>query len=159
MSASIHAVSFLPLWIILEPICLSTAPFLTCANHSRTRRSSTILLLFWPLYILVLLIWTRTIHGLGEWLPVSIALRTTTALFGLIAFALECVGPEVGSTADRENPVTTANIFSIWTFQWMTPLLRKGASQFITEDDLPPLLSKDESAKLGSDLEDALKRQ
>lgn len=159
MFASVHAVSFVPLWIILEPICLSIAPFLTRVNHIRTRRSSTILLLFWPLYVVVLLLWTRTMHDMDEWLPVPVALRSTAALSGLLAFALECVGPEVGSTADRENPVITANVFSIWTFQWMTPLLKKGAFRFITEDDLPPLLSKDESARLGGDLEDALQRQ
>lgn len=37
--------------------------------------------------------------------------------------------------------------------------MRKGVAQFITEDDLPPLLSSDESAKLGNDLGRALEKQ
>jgi ATP-binding cassette, subfamily C (CFTR/MRP), member 1 len=41
----------------------------------------------------------------------------------------------------------------------MTPLMKKGASQFITEDDLPSLRSGDESRNLGLDLEKALAKQ
>lgn len=41
----------------------------------------------------------------------------------------------------------------------MTPLMKKGASQFITEDDLPSLLPRDESANLGRDLDRALAKQ
>lgn len=41
----------------------------------------------------------------------------------------------------------------------MTPLMRKGASAFITEDDLPSLPPKDESSNLGMQLEEQLKKQ
>ena len=41
----------------------------------------------------------------------------------------------------------------------MTPLMKKGATQFIIEDDLPSLRSHDESSNLGSDLEKALAKQ
>ena len=37
--------------------------------------------------------------------------------------------------------------------------MQRGAAQFITEDDLPPLKPSDESEHLGGRLEDALKRQ
>ncbi|KAF8735100.1 hypothetical protein AX14_002716 [Amanita brunnescens Koide BX004] len=57
-----------------------------------------------------------------------------------------------------EHPLLTANMFSIWTFGWMTPLMKKGVSQFITEDDLPLLKPADESQKLGTDLQAALKK-
>ena len=41
----------------------------------------------------------------------------------------------------------------------MTSLMKKGATQFITENDLPPLRSTDESISLGEDLKQALKNQ
>jgi ATP-binding cassette subfamily C (CFTR/MRP) protein 1 len=41
----------------------------------------------------------------------------------------------------------------------MSPLVKKGAIQFITEDDLPPLKPTDQSVILGEDLKQALKNQ
>ncbi|KAH9175036.1 ABC transporter transmembrane region-domain-containing protein [Lactarius sanguifluus] len=56
-----------------------------------------------------------------------------------------------------ESPLLTANIFGVWTFGWLTPLIKKGARQFITEDDLPELVPEDEASKLGQSLQHALK--
>ena len=75
---------------------------------------------------------------------------------GIISFALECLGPEQIYAVKHENPVITANIFRVWTFGWMTPLMEKGASEYITEDDLPDLRSKDAATKLCDDLKQAL---
>lgn len=36
----------------------------------------------------------------------------------------------------QENPSLTANLFSIITFSWMTPLMKTGASRFIDENDI-----------------------
>ena len=41
----------------------------------------------------------------------------------------------------------------------MSPLVKKGAVQYITEDDLPPLKPTDESRNLGEDLNQAMKNQ
>jgi hypothetical protein len=45
------------------------------------------------------------------------------------------------------------------SFSWMSPLVKKGAIQFITEEDLPPLKPTDESYNLGEDLKQALKKR
>ena len=50
-------------------------------------------------------------------------------------------------------------IIILQSFSWMSPLVEKGAIQFITEDDLPPLKPTDESHNLGEDLKRALKNQ
>ena len=135
-------------------------------NHTRTRRSSTITLLFWLPYFAALLIWTRTTLGVARsQLPPVFALRWTIGALGLIAFALECLGPEYCSEPDStprlnpESPVVTANIFSVWTFGWLTPLMKRGATQFITEDDLPELVPEDEASKLGQSLQRSMKNQ
>lgn len=153
---------------ILEVIALLVAPLLTYLNHYRTRTSSSLLLLFWPVYIVGLLVWART-----EWmsnfsaLRVVIALKAAVAGCGLLAFGLECMGSEF--TAEDcpaayvkghvESPLLTANIFSVWTFGWMSSLMKKGAQKYITEDDLPSLVPKDESAELGKRLQAAMKKQ
>jgi hypothetical protein len=42
---------------------------------------------------------------------------------------------------------------------WLTPLLKKGSSQFITEEDLPELVPEGKATKLGQELQHALKKQ
>ena len=98
------------------------------------------------------------------------------ATLGLVvaAFGFECKGPEFEDNFD--NPILTANVYSIWvailinhhkngvlisrqSFSWMSALVKKGAIQFITEDDLFPLKPTDESYNLGEDLKQALKNR
>ena len=78
---------------------------------------------------------------------------------GLASFVLECFSPEYGEEeTTEESPLLTANVFSIWFFSWVTPFMKDGAKQHITESDLPPLLPEDDSEKLGRDLERALSK-
>lgn len=139
---------------------------LTYLNHTRTRRSSTIALIFWLAYIPSLLTWTRTTLDLTDPRgPLVPALRWGLGALGFVAFALECLGPEFRAEPDNkprlnpESPQLTANIFSVWTFAWLTSLMGKGAKQFITEDDLPELVPEDETSKLGQSLQCAMKKQ
>ncbi|KAJ7355423.1 P-loop containing nucleoside triphosphate hydrolase protein [Mycena albidolilacea] len=143
---------------ILEPVAILASLFFSYYNHTRARKSASVLLLFWPIYTLCLGIWARTVvlrdfdqHRL------LLILKGGVAFFGLASFLLECIGPEIGLAKDEksahENPILTANIFSEWTFGWMTDLMAKGASKFITEDDLPSLVPSDESENLGNRLQ------
>jgi hypothetical protein len=151
---------------LLEPVALGVSLILTVLNHSRTRTSSSVLLVFWPLYTLGYLLWVRTIISKESWHIRSVlVLKTLVVLFGLSSFGLEFLAPKDSDEGDsegkviHENPLTTANLFDCLTFGWMTPLMRKGAAQYITEHDLPPLLSRDDSASLGRDLQLALMKQ
>ena len=152
---------------ILEVVALSLLLPLTHLNHYRTRTSSSLILLFWPFYTLAILIWART-----AWISnfsafrIVFYLKNVTLLLGLISFGLECLGstfaPEDIPKNEHgdghvESPLLTANLYSIWTFGWMSTLMQKGAKTYITEDDLPSLVPKDESVNLGKSLEDALK--
>ncbi|CDO77661.1 hypothetical protein BN946_scf184969.g12 [Trametes cinnabarina] len=152
---------------ILEIAALLISPFLVFNNHLRTRISSSLVLLFWPLYALAILIWARTVLTISPvgFLPVVIT-RCVVTLVGLAAFALECLGPEF-TEEDRpehfvkghvESPLLTANIFSRWSFSWMDKLMQKGAREYITEDDLPALVPQDEAGALGERLKRAMKK-
>ncbi|KAG6899872.1 hypothetical protein C0993_005842 [Termitomyces sp. T159_Od127] len=150
---------------VIEPLALASAISLTYLNHTRTRTSSSTLLIFWPLYLFSLTIWIRSVlltrvdDG-----HIILALKSIVGALGLVSFALEIFGPEydvvhtLGDKLHMESPLNTANIFSIWSFGWMTSLMKKGASQYITETDLPSLQLHDESEKLGKDLENALEK-
>ncbi|KAI0763773.1 metal resistance protein YCF1 [Trametes elegans] len=152
---------------VLEVAALLVSPFLVSLNHRRTRASSSLVLLFWPIYALAVIVWARTSLTISPTglLPVVI-LRCAVTLLGLGAFALECLGPEF-TDEDRpehivkghvESPLLTANIFSKWSFMWMDKLMKKGASEYITEDDLPALVPQDESGALGDRLKSAMEK-
>ncbi|KAF5362251.1 hypothetical protein D9756_002523 [Leucocoprinus leucothites] len=148
---------------ILEPVAILSAISLTYLNHTRQRSSSTALLLFWPLFAAVGVVWIRTRLAIGLGIYRSIVIpKVIVAGLGLLSFALECIGPEyglepqLGEKVFAESPILTANVFSIWSFSWMTPLMKKGVKQYISERDLPALLSEDESENLGRDLENAM---
>ncbi|KAI0091755.1 metal resistance protein YCF1 [Irpex rosettiformis] len=152
---------------ILEVIALITLLPLTYLNHYRTRTSSSLVLLFWPTYTLAILVWGRT-----TWISnfsvfrLVFHLKNATLLLGLVSLGLECLGstfaPEDTPKSEHgeghvESPLLTANLYSIWTFGWMSSLMQKGAKTYITEDDLPSLVPQDESVNLGKKLQDALK--
>ena len=155
---------------ILEPLALLPAIFLTHANHTQSHTSSSILLLFWPAYTVALLIWGRTLIAThSENLSVVIvllALRSAVEVFGLFSFALELLAPKFESDLAEEidegyvrNPFISANIFSRWSFGYMTPMLEKGAKEYITDEDLPSLLKQDQAAELGQRLSAALAKR
>jgi ATP-binding cassette, subfamily C (CFTR/MRP), member 1 len=151
---------------VLEMAGFLVLPLLTYLNHTRTRRSSTIALLFWLAYFFALLVRSRTaLESVPPHMPLVLTMRWATGGLGLVAFALECLGPEFRAEPDDrprlnpESPLLTANIFSVWTFGWLTPLMKKGANQYITEDDLPELVPEDEATRLGQTLGRAMKKQ
>lgn len=141
----------------LEPLAFFLALYLTSANHRRSRSSSTILLLFWPCYTLALLVWTQS-YVLTFPVKHLAPLKLAIVFIGLLSFALECISPDDSFDPNAESPTLTANVFSIWSFSWITPLLRKGYQATVAESDLAPLIPCDESANLGNDLECAIKK-
>jgi len=155
---------------ILEPLALLPTIFLTRTNHTRTRTSSSTLLLFWPAYIVALLIWGRTLltsysENVSD-VIILLALRSAVAVFGLSSFALELFAPKFEPDLDGEmdeahveNPLLSANIFSRWSFSYMTPMLKKGNKEYITDKDLPSLLKQDQATELSQRLTAALTKK
>ncbi|KAH8093747.1 metal resistance protein YCF1 [Cristinia sonorae] len=152
---------------ILEILALVTAIFLTYINHWRTRTSSSLVLLLWPTYLVGLAIWARTVSATNfAALKVVLILKGVMACLAAVSFLLECMGPEF-TAEDRpphpekghvESPLLTANIFSIWSFSWMSTLMKIGAKSYITEDDLPSLIPSDEATQLGVKLRESMKK-
>jgi ATP-binding cassette subfamily C (CFTR/MRP) protein 1 len=84
-------------------------------------------------------------------------LKCLVLALGVSSLVLECLGLE--NPEQGENPILTASIYSRWFFSYMTPLMKKGASQYITEEDLPPMVQEDTCGKLGDALIKAQSKQ
>lgn len=92
-------------------------------NNSRARCSSTTLLVFWPLHIFALGVAARTDLAIHD--THFVLYHATLALLEVTLAVLELLGPEIGMQEDpRESPLARANIFSVWTFGWLTPLMK-----------------------------------
>ena len=98
---------------LLEPFALTSILIFTYFNHTRTRSSSTLLLIFWPLYIAAIAAWTRTVMSkdLDRFL-VILSFKSATLALAAVAFGFECKGPEFEDNHD--SPILTANVYSIW---------------------------------------------
>jgi ATP-binding cassette subfamily C (CFTR/MRP) protein 1 len=152
--------------LVLQTLALLLAAALTSQEHLKTRISSTILLLFYPVYFLQEAIRLRSWAIAQE--PrdfLLFGIRVAISVLTLIAYSLECQSPGLKDGAihlgmpEKESPLATANVYSRWIFEWITPLMKLGARKFITEDDLDGLLSRDASAELGRKLDSAMKKQ
>jgi ABC-type multidrug transport system fused ATPase/permease subunit len=75
-----------------------------------------------------------------------------------LEFALEYLVPKKQSAYDAlgdedECPYEYADIFSVLTFSWMTPLMKFGYKNFLTQDDLWNLRRRDTTRATGETLE------
>ncbi|EJD44880.1 metal resistance protein ycf1 [Auricularia subglabra TFB-10046 SS5] len=138
-------------------IVQAAAAVLVWANHTRARWSSTLLLLFWPVHVAALAVSARTDALVGD--RVSVQLHATLAALELFTLVCEVLGPEIGMEHDpRENPLARANIFSIWSFGWLTPFMTLGAHKYVTAEDLYKMDEKDETEILGARLQKTMQK-
>ncbi|KAJ2704611.1 hypothetical protein FB645_003108 [Coemansia sp. IMI 203386] len=135
---------------LLQAIAYSLAVRLHHYEHTRTRRSSDILLLFWLASLVVGLLTLRTDRQTSRPSeakhPIVWALRYSTAAAMAALFAAELWPRKVAEYVlldDDDNdlvasgaPEGEANIFSRLTFSWMSPLLVIGQHKQIREGDL-----------------------
>ncbi|KAG8721625.1 hypothetical protein FRC09_007599 [Ceratobasidium sp. 395] len=154
---------------MLEEI-ISVAAFvflglLTYLNHTRTRRSSTILLTFWPFYVLLQLASLRTHISIYPPRGQVFALRCALLGASVASWALECLCPDRvardpdAEPEDKESPYEFANVYSRLTFGWMTPLMKLGYKRYITEKDVTALPPGDMARTLSDKLQYYWSRQ
>ncbi|WAR56973.1 hypothetical protein PtB15_8B17 [Puccinia triticina] len=147
----------------------------------RSQRSSTSLLFFHLFFLVTSAIELRSHldHSLLHQHPHQTGFLILRSLLITTVFVLECLGPfkyddhtysfgEDGyaalpqdEAADRrsESPLIYANVFSRLTFGWMTPMMKLGKSQYLTEDDLWMLPREDQTDSLTNRLHQTWRRQ
>ncbi|KAG9086906.1 hypothetical protein FS749_003298, partial [Ceratobasidium sp. UAMH 11750] len=131
---------------------------LTYLNHTRARRSSTLLLTLWPIYLLEQAIALRTQVLIGHTHNVRFALDCALLGAGFASWTFECFCPDRtkedpdAEPEEKELPYERANVYSRLTFGWMTPLMKLGYSRYITERDMSALSPGDTAHALSETL-------
>lgn len=131
-------------------------------EHPRLRNANGVVLFYWLLLVLALTVKLRSLISQQIYntdLPYFI---TYTVGFGLaiVEFLIEWLAPRKHSTYEaledgEECPAEYATVFSRLTFSWMTPLMRYGYSQYLTQEDLWGLETQDRTSETGGAFEKA----
>lgn len=131
-------------------------------EHWRSRQPNGVVLFYWLFLLIAFGVKLRSLisqQAFNTRLPYFI---TFCVGFGLAAveFALEYLVPKKQSAYDAlgdedECPIEYADIFSVLTFSWMTPMMKYGYKEFLTQDDLWNLRKRDTTKITGAALEEA----
>ena len=127
-------------------------------EHSRSRNPNGIALFYWLFFILAHGVKLRSLiarETYNDRLPFFVVFCVNLGL-GIVEFILEYLVPKKQSVydalgAEDECPMEYADIFSVLTFSWMTPLMKFGYKNFLTADDLWNLRHRD-TTKVTGDL-------
>lgn len=130
-------------------------------EHWRSRQPNGVVLFYWLFLLIALGVKLRSLiaqQAFRSRLPYFV---TFCVSFGLAAleFTLEYLVPKKQSAYDAlgdedECPIEYADVFSMLTFSWMTPLMKYGYMEFLTQDDLWNLRKRDTARVTGRTLED-----
>jgi ATP-binding cassette subfamily C (CFTR/MRP) protein 1 len=153
---------------IVSCIALFVALAIHHLEHARSRVPSGVLLFYWLFFITVHGIQLRQSVSLQDYkfrAPRFIVLSIIEA-FGIIVFALEWLVPKKRSAYSAlddddqyECPTESATIFSKLTFGWMTPMMKRGYTKYLTEEDLWDLRAKDGTTQTEKKFAKAWERQ
>lgn len=131
-------------------------------EHRRSRQPNGVVLFYWLFLLVAYSVKLRSLisqRAFQARLPYFV---TFCIGFGLAAleFALEYLVPKKQSAYDAlgdedECPLEYADIFSVLTFSWMTPLMKYGYKEYLTQDDLWNLRKRDTARVAGGVLEEA----
>ncbi|KAJ2994746.1 hypothetical protein NUW58_g1475 [Xylaria curta] len=114
-------------------------------EHDRSRNANGVVLFYWLLLLIAFAVKLRSLVSQQLYeknLPYFV---TYTVGFGLsiVEFLFEWLWPKRASAYEAlvdedgvECPVEYATIFSRLTFSWMTPMMKFGYKQYLTEEDL-----------------------
>ena len=150
-------------WTSVITLCslfvIGTAQYL---EHWRSRQPNGVVLFYWLLLLIAYGVKLRSLISQRAFeirLPYFI---TFCVSFGLAAFefALEYLVPKKQSAYDAlgdedECPIGYADIFSILTFSWMTPMMKYGYKEFLTQDDMWNLRERDTTRSTGQSLQES----
>ncbi|OAL22550.1 hypothetical protein AYO22_07108 [Fonsecaea multimorphosa] len=131
-------------------------------EHWRSRNPNGVVLFYWVFFILAYVLKLRSLVARESYknrLPYFVTFNISLGL-AVVEFILEYLVPKKQSAydalgADDECPYEYADIFSVLTFGWMTPLMKFGYKNFLTQDDLWNLRNRDTTRVTGDTLQKA----
>ncbi|CAK7265545.1 ATP-binding cassette glutathione S-conjugate transporter ycf1 [Sporothrix epigloea] len=153
---------FRPWTTVLAIASLAVVFAIQWVEFTRVRNANGVVLFYWLFLVLVLAVKLRSLISqqiYTDSLPYFVAYTIGLGL-ATVEFLIEWLAPRKRSAYealedDEECPAEYATIFARLTFSWMTPLMRYGYSQFLTEEDLWGLETSDRTANTGAAFEKA----
>lgn len=128
------------------------------------RNANGVVLFYWLFLLIVYAVKLRSLVSQQIYDTNRPYFVTYTVGFGLsaIEFGVEWLWPKKTSAYEalideegEECPVEYATIFSRLTFSWMTPMMKHGYKQYLTEEDLWGLAPSDKTSATGDNFEKA----
>jgi ABC-type multidrug transport system fused ATPase/permease subunit len=119
-------------------------------EHWRSRQPNGVVLFYWLFFIIAYAVKLQSLVAQKTYLqhlPNFICVNLGLGL-SLLEFVLEYFIPKKQSAYDAlgdedECPYNYADIFSVLTFGWMTPMMKFGYKNYLTQDDLWNLRRRD----------------
>ncbi|KAF1981153.1 ABC transporter family protein [Aulographum hederae CBS 113979] len=158
VQAVLQVVNFPDVWAgdfrfwttILTIISLVIISVIQHQEHWRLRNANGVVLFYWLFLLIVLAVKLRSLIARDTprtHLPYFIVYCIGLAL-SLTEFVLEWLVPKKLSAYDAlgdedECPYEYADVFSVLTFSWMTPMMKYGYKNFLIQDDLWNLRKRD----------------
>lgn len=150
-------------WTSIVALCsLGVIGTVQYIEHWRSRQPNGVVLFYWLFLLIAFGVKLRSLIAQRAYQPRPSYFITFCVSFGLATFefALEYLVPKKQSAYDAlgdedECPMEYADVFSILTFSWMTPMMKYGYKEYLTQDDLWNLRKRDTTKTTGSVLEDA----
>jgi len=135
-------------------------------EHWRARQPNGVVLIYWLFLLIAYAVKVRSLVSQQLYrtnMPYFVVFVISVAL-AAISFALEWLVPKKLSDYDAlgdedECPYEYADIFSVLTFGWMTPMMRYGYKNFLTQDDLWNLRKIDQTQSTTEAFETAWEKQ
>nr|POE76226.1 metal resistance protein ycf1 [Quercus suber] len=147
-------------------VALLVVGYIQFIEHWRSRVPNAVVLVFWLFLVIVDGVKLRSLvsQHLYEQHIAYFAVFTASVGLALLSFILEWLVPKRKSAYDAlgdedECPLESANIFSRLTFSWMSPMMKYGYKEYLTQDDLWNLRKTDNTKCTYDDFATAWDRQ
>lgn len=135
-------------------------------EHWRSRTPNGVVLFYWLLTIVVYGVKLRSLVSQEmekSYLPYFVTFAVSLGM-SVVEFVLEWLVPKRVSAYealgdDDECPYEYANVFSVLTFSWMTPMMKYGYKEYLTQDDLWNLRKRDTTRETSITFDEAWAKQ
>lgn len=131
-------------------------------EHWRSRTPNGVVLLYWLFLLVAYGIKLRSFvaQNMFKTNTPYFAVFSVNAGLAALELVLEWLVPKKVSDYDAlgdedECPIEYANLFSVLTFSWMTPMMKYGYKEFLTQDDLWNLRKRDTTRATAGAFEEA----
>ncbi|KAF2142975.1 uncharacterized protein K452DRAFT_225985 [Aplosporella prunicola CBS 121167] len=135
---------------VVTILSLGVVFYVQYIEHWRSRNANGVVLFYWLLLLVAFGVKLRSLISQGFQKHHLAYFVTFCVSFGLAAteLILEWLVPKQLSDYDAlgdedECPFEYADVFSVLTFSWMTPMMKYGYKNFLTQDDLWNLRKRD----------------